>query len=893
MTTDLLERASLFADLDQAERALVAERLHLKHFRTGEVIFAEDATADALYLIEHGGVRLNYGPITLATLGAGAVFGESDVFLGRRRSVSAVATADSDIWALSQHDLEQLVGANPLIGVKLSRSFGNMLVQIRQYLIEQRLRRAEEFGSLTDEELEQIAAHLGLETFRPGRHLFRPGESAKALFVIESGSVRIERDGALVDAGPGDVLGLMALLTDKPHSESAQAQTETLTWTLGRSAFQEIVADNPDIQARLSQGLRAPLSPEDEALAIERLRALPLFSEVSDEVLRAVAQRLLLLHVPAGQVVYVEGSPGDALYLVDAGRVEIVSSISRRGEVLARLGPGGFFGEMALLTGKSRTTGVRTVEDANLWALYRSDFDDLLAAYPELGQALSQTLGERLGDSGSDFAERHLRSMALFAGLTAEQLAEVGERLFPGRYRSGEIIYQEGDSGDRLYLIESGSVRLTDSKGATIDLKEGDFFGEASVLTREPHRATALAITDAETWGLTRDDFESLVLRYPILGLNLSREVARRRWTSTVQPVEPASAPAATSQPAPTVAPVPTRPKTPAKPVRTRRKAAPVVRKQQPGFFDSLALWYAGLSRNAKVILVVLLLLLVYLVGVALPATVVKALQSSEAISAANGEPVIALAGVGENIILQPLKVFQVNDEESSVDVVVAAVATVDADEPSIPPTPTYTPPPTETPLPTDTPTPTPTATNTPTPTNTPTLTPTPTFTPTFTPVPPTPTPKPVRRAAAKPKAPPPTATPATQYTLIEVRRLSPCENRGKHNIYVQVVDVNGNGVNGVWVVQAVNGSGQILDRKQTEEKDSWVMERKPGRVDFVMFKQAQYMVYISNDGQTPASTDFATNLHSGFTDEANCPDGGGGNTLFHNSFSVIFRKNY
>ncbi len=126
------------------------------------------------------------------------------------------------------------------------------------------------------------------------------------------------------------------------------------------------------------------------------------------------------------------------------------------------------------------------------------------------------------------------------------------------------------------------------------------------------------------------------------------------------------------------------------------------------------------------------------------------------------------------------------------------------------------------------------------------------------------------------------------------MRRLSPCENRGKHNIYVKVVDANGNGVNGVWVIQAVAGNpGQILEKKRTEQKDYWLMNQENGRVTFDMFKSGQYVVYISEDGVNPASTDFTQALHSAFTDEANCPDGGGGNTLFHNSFSVIFRKNW
>lgn len=883
MSTHLLERASPFADLSPEERQLLVPKLHPQRFAAGEVIFSEEDPAAALFLIRHGGVRLSLGPITLATLGVGAVFGETDVFLGRPRTLTAQATGETEVWALSAHDLEAVVTAHPEIGIKLARSAGVRLVQLLPYLTEQRLRQAPALSGLTADERRELAARLEIEVFAPGRTLYRQGTAAEALYIVESGRVHIQRDGLLVEAGPGEVLGLLALVTEKPHVETAQAQTETVTWVLSRTALAELIAVHPDLAAHLSAGLRGPLSPEDEELAIERLQALPMFSALDKATLRAVAQRLLLQHVPAQAVIYTEGSPGDALYLVDSGRVEIVSSLTRRGQVLARLGPGGFFGETALLTGKPRTTGVRAVEPTNLWVLYRTDFDDLVLRYPVIGQAVNRIVGEHLSKAALGFGERHLRRIVLFAGLSAEQLADVAERLEPARFRRGETIYRAGEEGDRLYLIETGRVRLGSSGAVVITLGEGDFFGEGSLLTGEPHSMTAVAETDTDAWALTRTEFENLVLRYPVLALNLSRVLAQRtrQWATgrvgvaeapTVVMPAVAAAPAATPRPT-AAAPARTAPAP-----RPTPAPAPVA---QPGFFAALTEWYAGLSRAARVRLILLVLLLVFLFGISLPMAVVSALRASRT-PVEDTTPRVAWAAVANNVA--PVAVALANPPASN------DVAT------ELPPTPTYTPPPTATPLPTDTPTPTPTPTDTPTPTPTPTDTPVPTPTPTFTPVPPTP--RPVARLSAPAQAAPaaaaaaPQPTPAVQYSLIEMRRLTPCENRGKHNIYVRVVDAAGNGVNGVWIVQASGHPGNIVDKKQTTDRDYWIMEVQSGRNDLIMWKGAEYMVFISNDGVTPAS-DIAQPVHSNFTDEAQCPDGGGGNTLFHNSFSLVFRKNY
>jgi hypothetical protein len=125
------------------------------------------------------------------------------------------------------------------------------------------------------------------------------------------------------------------------------------------------------------------------------------------------------------------------------------------------------------------------------------------------------------------------------------------------------------------------------------------------------------------------------------------------------------------------------------------------------------------------------------------------------------------------------------------------------------------------------------------------------------------------------------------QFSLAESRRLTPCENRGMHNIFIKVVDAGGNPVDGVMLIQTPDGQpGNVIDKQVSGSKG-------PGLCEFVMWKGAQYEVYVTGDGANPGSTEIAQGLNSTFTDEATCDQGGGGNTLFHNSFTVTFRKNF
>jgi CRP-like cAMP-binding protein len=123
----------------------------------------------------------------------------------------------------------------------------------------------------------------------------------------------------------------------------------------------------------------------------------------------------------------------------------------------------------------------------------------------------------------SSFAIAALRRCALFAKVDDDTLALCAASLRIRRYRKNETIFHQGDPGDSLYIIESGSVKIVlpspeGEEGAIIaTLSHGDFFGELALLDGAPHSATAVAIESAEALVLRRDRFEDLVETEPQL----------------------------------------------------------------------------------------------------------------------------------------------------------------------------------------------------------------------------------------------------------------------------------------------------------------------------------------------------------------------------------------
>jgi CRP-like cAMP-binding protein len=123
---------------------------------------------------------------------------------------------------------------------------------------------------------------------------------------------------------------------------------------------------------------------------VELLSKVPLFSDLPVVELKRLTSTLRVVELGAGAVFFREGEPGDSLYIVIEGRVDVIMALDYPDEkVIASLGPGEFMGEMSLLLFRGqRTASVRSNCPARLWLLARADFDALLHRQPSLAYTM-------------------------------------------------------------------------------------------------------------------------------------------------------------------------------------------------------------------------------------------------------------------------------------------------------------------------------------------------------------------------------------------------------------------------------------------------------------------------------------------------------------------------
>ena len=126
------------------------------------------------------------------------------------------------------------------------------------------------------------------------------------------------------------------------------------------------------------------------------LRQLDLFREMSGEELSTIAHIVTEESLAKGHVLFRQDEPGDALYLIVSGQVEVVKSVHGEDKVVAILGPPECVGEMAILGDQPRTATIQGMEPCRLLKIARGEFRALIMARPEMAFVLFRVLVQRM-----------------------------------------------------------------------------------------------------------------------------------------------------------------------------------------------------------------------------------------------------------------------------------------------------------------------------------------------------------------------------------------------------------------------------------------------------------------------------------------------------------------
>ena len=257
----------------------------------------------------------------------------------------------------------------------------------------------------------------------------------------------------------------------------------------------------------------------------EILRRSSVFRFVSDEHFEAIEPLLQEEHYEFGEVIVKQGDPANSFYVLTSGRARALKIKSDGEEIpLGVLKPGDSFGEAALAEGGTRNATVRCSTAVDVLRIDRDDFLQLVRRVPDLKQYIESTGRNRALQS-------FLYQFSNFGRLPAPVLRGMIDKLTPVTFEKGNLIIREGDNAGPLYVIEKGRARafagLNGRERNLAFYREGDFFGELSILNDSPRAASVEAFTDCQLLSLELKSVRDLRRRFPEFDKLLSERLAR------------------------------------------------------------------------------------------------------------------------------------------------------------------------------------------------------------------------------------------------------------------------------------------------------------------------------------------------------------------------------
>src|SRR5438874_11016988 len=200
----------------------------------------------------------------------------------------------------------------------------------------------------------------------------RPGRFSRSASSLAGPPERVVGAGRMIHAAGGGI---------RPATATALPATER-----GRDGCGDAL--------RASQDARG--GPVSSGGLVQPGQQLGLLEGLADDELKALEQAVREVRLPAGATVFEEGDPGDALYLVRSGLVDVVGRGPAGAARVVTIGPGETIGEQSLLSGRPRSASAVAQTGVTLWRLDHADFVELLASSPRLGSNVGRIVSERL-----------------------------------------------------------------------------------------------------------------------------------------------------------------------------------------------------------------------------------------------------------------------------------------------------------------------------------------------------------------------------------------------------------------------------------------------------------------------------------------------------------------
>ena len=246
------------------------------------------------------------------------------------------------------------------------------------------------------------------ERFNAGTQLFTEADKAKGglfskgsnrMYYIAEGEVALTIGGKPLDTvKKGEIVGEMALISERPRSATGTAKTEVLAYSLNSAELQSALTKLPEFALMLMSVMFDRIRFVAARLAARKVGALalareaPTFDPLLLQQFENALSRTSITRYQGGQNIMKEGQAGMYMYVVKSGKV----AIHIKDKVLEVVNPGGTFGEMALVDQSPRVASATADQYSELLTVDRASLLEAVKSQPAFAMAMLKAVVERL-----------------------------------------------------------------------------------------------------------------------------------------------------------------------------------------------------------------------------------------------------------------------------------------------------------------------------------------------------------------------------------------------------------------------------------------------------------------------------------------------------------------
>ncbi len=464
LISNCLKKHFFMKDLDKEARKEIIREMSLVSVDENKYLFKQGGIGNYFYILKKGSIELISRNET-KNIKIGESFGELALLHLANRSSSAKTLSESFLWVLERKNFRKIVDHITKMNYEENKNFIESIPILANIHHTQKI---------------ILCSFLYKENFNDGEFIVKKGDQAHCLYIVKEGEVDCSLNGKIVRTlRKGDNFGERSILIDSTRSLDCIAKGNCVCYSVSISTLKNMLGDN----FRNSLYLNFIKSAFNKST---------IFSSFNVSLLDKAFHLFKHINLKSNDIAFKENylKSSKIVIVIDGHLINNITKdiVANRGTILF---------QHELFENSSDTTDFDIVPQPDC-LLIEADTKEFLNL---LGGSFKQLMNQTE-------IIKSLSHISIFKNLPQEKLEYIIQGISEEKFNDGDIIVNQGEEGDKFFVIKKGKVNIYINNKYIRTLNEKEYFGERALFFNEKRSATIIALDEVILYSISKEDFE-------------------------------------------------------------------------------------------------------------------------------------------------------------------------------------------------------------------------------------------------------------------------------------------------------------------------------------------------------------------------------------------------